>query len=243
MGRDRGSDRFYRLLLWLCLGVLACSALPAPYARLSWLGYPLLCALLMVGMGQRPPWRRRQDRHLYLAMGAASIVAQLIWVFRPRSLLITGLPLLVLFMGFIGWSLVRLIRRLAKDSPSEADLVAGGLGGYLLLGIHGGLLLTVIDSLLPGSFRDTATGALVNLPPMGSALVATSAWQTNVQRITYFAFVSLTTVGYGDIAPIHPLSQLASVGLSVVGPLYIAVVIGVVVSRSMADNRPDPPGS
>ncbi|MEB3305252.1 MAG: potassium channel family protein [Cyanobacteriota bacterium] len=227
-------DRFYRLLLWISLGVLACSAIPAPFTRLSWLGYPVLCALLMVGLGQRPPWARRRDRFLYLTSGAASIVALLIWVFRPRSLLLTGLPLLMLFMAFIGWSLVRLIHRLASDSPTEADLVAGGVGGYLLLGIHGGLLLTVIDSVVPGSFRDTATGALVNLPPIGSALEATSPWQTNVQRITYFAFVSLTTVGYGDIAPIHPLAQLASVGLSVVGPLYIAVVIGVVVSRSLS---------
>ncbi|MFY7696999.1 MAG: potassium channel family protein [Cyanobium sp.] len=231
-------DRFYRLLLLTCLGALACSALPAPFTRLSWLGYPVLCALLMVGLGQRPPWARRKDHHLYLASGAASIAALLIWVVHPRSLLITGLPLLVLFMAFIGWSLVRLIRGLATGSPAEGDLIAGGLAGYLLLGIHGGLLLTVIDSLLPGSFRDTATGALMTLPPIGSALEAT-AWQTDVQRITYFAFVSLTTVGYGDIAPIHPLAQLASVGLSVLGPLYITVVIGVVVSRSLTDRSGD----
>lgn len=228
-------DRFYRLLLWTCLGVLAGSALPAPYTRLSWLGYPVLCALLMVGLGQRPPWARRADRLLYFASGAASIAALLIWAIHPRSLLLTGLPLLVLVMAFIGWSLVRLIRRLASDSPAEGDLIAGGLAGYLLLGLHGGLLLTVIDSLLPGSFRDTATGALVTLPPIGSALEATATWQSDVQRITYFAFVSLTTVGYGDIAPIHPIAQLASVGLSVLGPLYITVVIGVVVSRSLTD--------
>jgi hypothetical protein len=228
-------DRFYRLLLWISLGVLACSALPPPLTRLSWLGYPVLCGLLMMGLGQRPPWARRRHRIYYLVSGAASIVALFCWVFRPRSLLLTGLPLLVVFMGFIGWSLVRLIRRLATGSPADGDLIAGGLAGYLLLGLHGGLLLTVIDSLLPGSFRDTATGALLTLPSIGSSLEATTAWQTDVQRITYFAFVSLTTVGYGDIAPIHPLAQLASVGLSVLGPLYITVVIGVVLSRSLAD--------
>jgi voltage-gated potassium channel len=132
---------------------------------------------------------------------------------------------------FIGWSLVRLMRRLAMDAPSEGDLLAGGLAGYLLLGIQGGLMLTVIDSLIPGSFRDTATGALVQMPAIGSALAATSAWDLNVNRIIYFAFVSLTTVGYGDIAPIEPVARLASVALSVLGPFYIAVVVGIVVSR------------
>jgi voltage-gated potassium channel len=191
---------------------------------------------LLAGLSQRPPWRRIWEKRTYQAMGLASVIAQVVWVFSPLSLLSTALPLLVLFLVFMGWSLVRLLHRLARETPSEGDLVAGGLAGYLMLGISGGLLLTVIDSLVPGCFRDAATGALVQLPPLGSELAATSAWDVNVQRITYFAFVSLTTVGYGDISPIQPVAQLASVTLSVLGPLYIAVVIGVVVSR-LVDQR------
>jgi voltage-gated potassium channel len=224
-------DRFYRHLLWLCLAVMACLAFPPALARLTWLGYPCLCGLLMVGLAQRPDWGIAWGKRSYQVIGAASIAAQIVWVFSPRSLLITGLPLLGLFLLFISWSLVRLLRRLARDSASEGDLLAGGLAGYLLLGIHGGLLLTVIDSLVPGSFRDTATGALVQLPPLGSALAATSAWDLDVNRIMYFAFVSLTTVGYGDIAPMEPIARLASVALSVLGPFYIAVVVGILVSR------------
>jgi voltage-gated potassium channel len=224
-------DGFFRQLLWVCLAVMSSSALPPALTRLTWLGYPCICVLLMGGLTHRPDWGTRWGKRTYLAIGAASIVAQILWVFNPRSLLVTGLPLLALFLVFISWSLVRLLRRLAIEMPSQGDLLAGGLAGYLLLGIHGGLLLTVIDSLVPGSFRDTATGALVQLPPLGSALASTSAWDLNVHRIMYFAFVSLTTVGYGDIAPIEPLARLASVALSVLGPFYIAVVIAVVVSR------------
>lgn len=210
---------------------MACSALPPAFTRLTWLGYPFLCVVLMRGLAQRPGWRSPWWKLTFQAFGGGSIVAQILWVFNPRSLLITGVPLLGLFVVFIGWSLVRLMRRLAMDAPSEGDLLAGGLAGYLLLGIQGGLMLTVIDSLIPGSFRDTATGALVQMPAMGSALAATSAWDVNVNRIVYFAFVSLTTVGYGDIAPIQPVARLASVALSVLGPFYIAVVVGIVVSR------------
>lgn len=220
---------------------MASWALPPALTRLTWLGYPCICVLLMAGLTHRPAWGTRWGKRAYLAIGAASIVAQILWVFNPRSLLVTGLPLLGLFLVFISWSLVRLLGRLAREVPSQGDLLAGGLAGYLLLGIHGGLLLTVIDSLVPGSFRDTATGALVQLPPLGSALAATSAWDLNVHRIMYFAFVSLTTVGYGDIAPTEPLARLASVALSVVGPFYIAVVIGVVVSRYLqSPQRPQP---
>lgn len=219
---------------------MACSALPTAWIRFTWLGYPCLCALLMAGLSQRPDWGTPWGKPAYLALGSASIVALIIWVFNPRSLLITGLPLLALVLVFVGWSLVRLLRRLAREAPSEGDLLAGGLAGYLLLGIHGGLVLTVIDSLVPGSFRDTATGALVQLPPLGSTLAAISGWDLNVHRIIYFAFVSLTTVGYGDIAPVEPMARLASVALSVLGPFYITVVLGVVVSRYIETRWPPP---
>lgn len=233
-------DPFLKRLLWLCLLVLASTALPPSLARLTWLGYPLLCGQLLVGLSQRPPWRAPWIKRAYHAMGLASMVAQIIWVFSPRSLLSTSLPLLILFLLFMGWSLVRLLHRIAWEFPGEGELVAGALAGYLLLGISGGLLLTVIDSLVPGCFRDTATGAMVQLPPLGSALEATSTWDVNVQRINYFAFVSLTTVGYGDISPVQPVAQLASVSLSVLGPLYIAVVLGVVVSRLVEQRSRSP---
>lgn len=65
----------------------------------------------------------------------------------------------------------------------------------------------------------------------------------DVRRITYFAFVSLTTVGYGDITPIKPVAQLASVALSVLGPFYLAVVLGVVVSRYIGQGFPADPSA
>jgi hypothetical protein len=43
--------------------------------------------------------------------------------------------------------------------------------------------------------------------------------------------VSLTTVGYGDIVPVRRLAQMTSVSLSVVGPLYLAMVMGLLISR------------
>lgn len=230
-GRTLPQDRFLRRLLWVCLATMACSALPLAWIRFTWLGYPCLFGLMMVGLARRPPWQGAWGKRAYLALGTTSIVALILWVFNPRELLITGLPLLALLLLFTGWSLARLLRRLARETPMEGDLFAGALAGYLLLGIHGGLVLTLIDGLVPGSFRDTATGAVVHMPSLASSSAAITAWDLNVHRILYFSFVSLTTVGYGDIAPVEPLARLASVALSVLGPFYIAVVIGVVVSR------------
>ena len=49
--------------------------------------------------------------------------------------------------------------------------------------------------------------------------------------INYYAFVCLTTVGFGDISPMLPLSRMVSVATSVAGPLYLAAVMGVLIGR------------
>jgi hypothetical protein len=56
----------------------------------------------------------------------------------------------------------------------------------------------------------------------------------------YFSLASLTTVGFGDITPITPPTRLASLALSVLGPLYIAVVLGVLISRFSGGAEPPP---
>jgi hypothetical protein len=56
-------------------------------------------------------------------------------------------------------------------------------------------------------------------------------WDLDFSRLNYFAFVSITTVGYGDIVPVRRMAQMACVTLSVVGPLYIAIVMGLLISR------------
>jgi cytochrome c-type biogenesis protein CcmH/NrfF len=58
-----------------------------------------------------------------------------------------------------------------------------------------------------------------------------ASWTLDLSRIYYFAFVSLTTVGFGDIVAVTPPAQMATVALSVSGPLYLAVVMGLLISR------------
>lgn len=214
--------RFYNQLLLLCLGVIGSFALPGGLARLTWIGYLGLTALLF-----RLPGAGRWHRILALA----SLLAELLWLCAPQTLRLTGLPLLVLFTLFIGRSLRLLLHALASETEVDGQVLAGATAGYLLLGIAGGLLLTLLDSLLPGSFRDSVTGLSLSMPAIGSLAQAGHLWDQGFQRLNYFAFVTLTTVGYGDVIPTAPVVQVVCIGLSVVGPLYLALVLGLLISR------------
>ena len=50
-------------------------------------------------------------------------------------------------------------------------------------------------------------------------------------QINYFAFICLTTVGFGDIQPVLPISRMLAVITGIIGPLYLAVVMGVLIGR------------
>lgn len=231
---QRRRHRFYRQLLITCLLLMATFVLPGRASLLLFPGYVLLTALVSLQLGGRleggPP--RLLDR-LYPLLGAGAILAQLYWLLVPHQLRVTGVVLAILFTVFFLWTLHRLVGALALETRVSRRVVGGALAGYLLLGLCGGLLLCVIESLQPGSFRSAldgrdplmSGGGLPGASPLGLI------WERNFLRVNYFAFVSLTTVGYGDIIPVQPLAQVTSLMLSIVGPLYIAVVMGVLISR------------
>ena len=50
-------------------------------------------------------------------------------------------------------------------------------------------------------------------------------------KINYFAFICLTTVGFGDITPVQPIARMLAVTTAVVGQLYLAVVMGILIGR------------
>ncbi|MDP4707232.1 MAG: potassium channel family protein, partial [Cyanobium sp. MAG_237] len=56
-------------------------------------------------------------------------------------------------------------------------------------------------------------------------------WGLNFVLLNYFAFVSLTTMGYGDVIPESPLAQMVSVAIAIAGTFYVAAVMGVLISR------------
>jgi voltage-gated potassium channel len=227
--------RFYRHLFVVSLLVMASMPLPYPFRRLALSGTALLIGLLAFELGQpvRPGQTRRHWSDIvYRWTGLAGIGLQIIWMLSPRAFSFVGFPVLVVITVFIFWSLKRLLICLAQETRIGMPVLAGAVAGYLLLGISGGLLFGVMETVAPASFLNQAEGGrelvLSRLPLDASGM---QVWSLDFTRIHYFAFVSLTTVGYGDIIPATPPAQMASVALSISGPLYLAIVMGLLISR------------
>lgn len=244
---------FHRHLLLVCIAIILSWGLPGGYIQLSNIGalyLTVLLALRLGPLGLRVGYRGLIGERLglgsvdthYLLLSIATVLCQLIWLISPTTVSVISVPLLGLFTLFIAWSIVRLLRVLAVERHLDSRLLFGATAGYLLLGISGGLVLTVLDSVMPGGFHDVLNGETLRMPEHSGFGFDRIAWDQNYGRLNYFAFVSLTTVGFGDITPILPATRLATLALSVMGPLYIAVVLGVVISRFAAQTGAQPGG-
>ena len=227
----RRRERLYELLLGLCLLVLASFAFP----RVTWLGslgYALIALLLTQLVMIRKQVLSLQDR-LYQALGIVALLAQLLWLLTPVRWESSGVPLVLSWSVLVGWSVIRLVERLASERRVTAGMLMGAAAGYLLLGLTAGLVMSGVETIQPGSFEPLdiplTDAAGQNNTVIGSAPV--------FAQVNYFAFICLTTVGFGDINPELPLARMLAVSTGIAGPLYLAVVMGVLIGRYSGDRE------
>ena len=122
--------------------------------------------------------------------------------------------LLVVIFAVTFRSILLEIFKLKKVS---AHVVVGAISAYLLLGLMGAFLFDVIEILYPGSF-------------------SASKLYTGFYAEIYFSFVTLSTLGYGDISPITPQGQATVIFVSISGQLYLAILMAMLVGKFLKDS-------
>jgi len=131
------------------------------------------------------------------------------------GLQVLGLLWQDLFFLLLSWTLsacfyfmtvALLLRYVLLPTVMNTDKLYGAGAIYLMLGIMWMYFYGIIQFFYPGAF--TTSG-----PPL------------NLYDLLYFSFTVLTTVGFGDIVPVHPVARGMTMIEQVVGVLYVAILI------------------
>jgi hypothetical protein len=131
----------------------------------------------------------------------------------------------VFFLFVIG----HLLRFILRAPRVDANVLCAGISGYLLLG-----LLWVPAYLLVARATPTPPGAFAIGAPPGSDGVMRGF------NSFYFSFITLTTVGYGDITPVSKVARMLSVLEAITGVFYVAVLISRLVAVYSSAQPPTP---
>jgi hypothetical protein len=200
-------------------------------------GYPLLLALLVlvvglalalssravgivvavavqavtVGVGLHVTGARRRLR-LGIGIGLAAVVVALALITSPLTPASPELSLRLSRTVGLGLSLAipfRIARHASASRRITWDTVAAGLCVYLLLGLAFGYAHVLVASWLPDAYSTALTD----------------------QDAMYLSFVTLTTVGFGDVVPLTGPARAVTIVEGVLGQLYLVSVIAVLVGN------------
>jgi len=120
---------------------------------------------------------------------------------------------LLLFV-FLGLATYNDLRQVAVGNEISMNRIIGAICVYLMLGVMWSIAYSLLEFVQPGSFA-------------GLTESVSSAWNPDW---IYFSFVTITTLGYGDILPLSTAARSLAFGEAIAGQFYIAVLVAGLVS-------------
>ena len=208
------------LVLVLQLGMLTLD-IPGRWTDVGSLVLAPLMAVLLAGITGR-----RRDLWILLVLGFTPPLLDLVVPWHSSGLLLNLLKVTLWSAGPV-FLATRLFSTIYYADPVRHHELAGAISIYLLLayffaGLYEAVYLYDPTSLWFGSsFADASIG---------------------FGEILYFSFVTLATLGYGDVAPAHPATRAIAVAEAIMGLLYMAVLVARFVSlMTLHEPRTRPP--
>jgi voltage-gated potassium channel len=207
--------RFRLLLLSLLLFIVGTAASTSARQALL-IEFVLLTVTTVVAVLEL---RTREQRWL-ATIALALLVVGLALV--DLTVPLTHVPMIAsavvgLFAGLVVWLAYASIMR---PHRSVSDRIVGAICVYILIGLAWAKLFETLDGVVPGSFRFPADTAWTAPGPL---------------RYRYFSFVTLATLGYGDVTPRTVLAGTLASLEAVGGQLYIGITVARLVALSLAE--------
>jgi voltage-gated potassium channel len=176
-----------------------------------------LIAALGVGVWSMRGEHRLRTTRLGLLAAVILFAAVQIWV-KQAGFDLAWLGIVVVYLVLTTWSAMRLV---LFSGPVDWNKIVGSYCVYLLLGIIWALLYMMLAEFRPGSIQGLATDTLFESFP----------------KCLYFSFITLTTVGYGDLTPTGPLAHFLALMEAVTGQFYLAVLVASLVGSALSNRR------
>ncbi|MGV7220477.1 MAG: ion channel [Nitrospinales bacterium] len=214
---------FHGLLICLVLVLLV-----APFLQKSSPTLPIL-SLLLTGALFFSVYAFIQDKRVLLI--ASIIAAPTFFANWISYFLDTSTSFLIkdffsaLFFCYIS---INILLGIFRQKTISSDLIYGSICVYLLIGLAWAFVYSAIETLNPGSFE-----ILINYAKDPSQIDR----QATLSLFVYYSYVTLTTLGFGDITPVTPPAQSISILEALTGQFYLVILVARLVGNYLANTK------
>ncbi len=138
------------------------------------------------------------------------------WINHFRPDLIPPAVFLVAGLSLIAFVVGNLLRFVFRAPSVNTEVLCASISAYLMLGLMWTMAYWLVDQLTPG----------------GAFAFNTNTGKQSMKGFNafYFSFITLSTVGYGDITPVSRIARWLAAMEALTGLLYVAVLISRLVS-------------
>ncbi|MCX6266892.1 MAG: potassium channel family protein, partial [Bacteroidetes bacterium] len=152
-------------------------------------------------------------RMMFLAYAMTAIM--IVWIGDlMESQILKGISKTINMVLFV-YIVVALVRKISRAKKVSSSVILESINAYLMIGLVYSILVALMAGLSPGSYN---FNNLNTIQVQGDSAI---------HQYIYYTFITMTTVGYGDIVPLTPHARSLAMMISITGQLYIAIVIAV----------------
>ena len=167
----------------------------------------LLCAVIAVA-------DNKATFFIALVLAVPAIVGRWVSHFRPD--LVPPPVFLTIALVLIAFVVANLLRFVFRSPSVNSEVLCASISAYLMVGIIWTIAYWLVDQLTPGgAFAFNTTGEKQSMHGFNAY---------------YFSFITLSTVGYGDITPVSKVARMLAAMEAMTGLLYVAVLIARLVA-------------
>lgn len=143
---------------------------------------------------------------------------------RVELIFVANTMLIILFLAIC---ITSIISHSIFKTRSTKEALKGVICAYFMVAFLFGHIYYLIDYFSPGSFYFSTGNSLL------------FSYTRYISEMLYFSFVTLLTIGYGDIVAIRDLGQTAAIMEGVIGQFYVAILVArlVGVYSSYSDKK------
>ena len=151
---------------------------------------------------------------------AVSVIAVVIIGVALELLHLYYLHLILLFCFYL-WAIWLAGKQVLFTGAVDTNRIVGAICIYLLMGLIWALMYLFIAQAIPGAFNG----------------VEQLVWYDNFADVAYYSYVTLTTLGYGDISPVAPIARFLVYMEAVVGVFYMAILVASLIGVGISESN------
>jgi len=211
MGHVTFVYRYYILLISLLLTLILPFFIPGQQEDLIWTVTRTLVLIACVNV-----LRRIKQRVVWILIPAVLTLAAEWFSFYNMKSGFTHVTGFILFGYFVVMITIEVFKNIIRTDRITMNIIMGAFCGFMLIGMIASLIYTFLHLTDPGSFSNVK-------PQMEGA-----------SDLFYFSFITLLTIGYGDIAPLTEEARSTTVFFGLIGQFYQVVIMAVLIGKFLS---------